>query len=213
MEIFITSVSAGGIGEIIVTFEIRNDENKSVSRFLVSDAAYIELKISLGASDTTTYEAVERESNVYIAYKKALYLLGYSSTSKKALLRKLVSKGYDTQYAMLAIDRLEANGFLREEESAVHEGEKCLAKLWGAERIRMHLKEKGYSDDAVNAVIFAFEDKGVDFDENCARLIEKKYPSIPSDKKELQKIIAALMRYGYSFSQIKSALNKAKNNK
>ena len=56
-------------------------------------------------------------------------------------------------------------------------------------------------------MFFAFEDNGVDFDKNCDLLVKKKYSRIPTDKKELQKIIAALMRYGYSLSQIKRAIN------
>ena len=208
MEVLITSVSAGGLGEIIVSFEIRSGENKSVSRLLISDAAYIALSISAGISDISTYDAVERESNIYVAYKKALYLLGYASSSRRALLRKLVAKGCEAEYANLALDRLEENGFFCESEFAIREGEKCLAKLWGAERIRAHLKEKGYSDNSISSVFFAFEDMGVDFDENCVRLIEKKYSHIPTDKKALQGIIASLMRYGYSLSQIKCALSK-----
>ena len=46
----------------------------------------------------------------------------------------------------------------------------------------------------------------MDFSLNCSKLIKKKYLPLPKDKKEMQKIIAALMRYGYSMSQIKSAV-------
>ena len=210
MDVSITSVSAGGLGEIVVTFEIREGSNRSVSRFLISDAAYIELSLAVGISSSTVYDAVEREANIYQAYKKALYLLGYTSASRKALLRKLVDKGCDAEYSSIALDRLEANGMLREMDFALREGERCLVKLWGRERIRMHLREKGYSDETINSVFFAFEDNGVDFDENCALLLEKKYSHIPTDKKELQKVIASLMRYGYSLSQIKEAIGSIK---
>ena len=132
--------------------------------------------------------------------------MGFAASSRKALCRKLIAKGFEPEFSELALERLEANGLLCEAESAVREGERCLEKLWGPERIRAHLKEKGYSDDSVSAVFFAFEDSEVDFDSNCASLVEKKYSRIPTDKKELQKIIASLMRYGYSLSQIKRAL-------
>ena len=107
MQAYITSISAGGLGEIIVTFEISDGENKSVSKFLISDAAYIELSLSIGASDISAYDAVERESNIYIAYKRALYALGFSSVSKKALLHKLVNKGCEVEYAREAIEASE----------------------------------------------------------------------------------------------------------
>lgn len=200
------SVGAGGSGEILVTFEMREGTMRDTSKFLISDAAYIELAISKGQCSSLLYDTVEREAQIYAAYKKALYMLGFSSSSRLALRKKLISKGYEVEFLDIALDRLEANGLLCEADSALREGEKCLSKLWGAERIRAHLKEKGYSDESVNGVFFAFEDMEVDFAENCAALLEKKYSRIPTDKKELQKLIASLMRYGYTLSQIKLAL-------
>ena len=208
MEAYITSVSAGGIGEIIVTFELRDGEKRSSSRFLISDGAYIDLSLSVGVSSLMDYDAVLRESKIYGAYKRAVYLLGFSSSSRKALHRKLVLKGCESEISSLALDRLEANGLLRESDSALREAEKCLSKLWGSERIRAHLAEKGYSDESISEVFFALEDMGVDFDENCALLLKKKHATLPTDKKELQKIIASLVRYGYSVSQIKCAMSK-----
>lgn len=206
MEAYITSVSAGGIGEIIVTFDLRDKDKRCTSKFLISDGAYTELALSVGISSSFVYDAVEREAKIYSAYKRALYMLGFASSSRKALCRKLIAKGCEPEFSELALERLEANGLLCEADSAIREGERCLEKLWGPERIRAHLKEKGYSDDSVSAVFFSFEDSAVDFDANCATLLEKKYSQIPTDKKELQKIIASLMRYGYSLSQIKRAL-------
>jgi regulatory protein len=208
MEAYITSVSAGGIGEIIVTFDLRDEDKRCTSKFLISDGAYTELALSVGLSTKYVYDAVEREEKIYAVYKKALNLLCFSSSSKRSLQLKLVSKGYEPEISSLALERLEANGLLREADFALREGEKCLEKLWGERRIRAHLKEKGYSDEVVNGVFFSFEDMDVDFGDNCISLLEKKYSHLPKDKKELQKIIASLMRYGYSLSQIKQAIKK-----
>ena len=206
MTFNVTSVSAGGIGEIIVSFDVREGEKRSVSRFLISDDAYTKLSLTVGMSDMLTYEAVEREAYIYGAYKRAIYLLGFSASSRRALYKKLVSKGFDPEYSRIALDRLSDNGLLCEADSAIREAEKCASKLWGEERIRAALFEKGYSDESILAAFFALEDSGVDFDENCLSLIKKKYSSLPTDKKELQKIISSLMRYGYSLSQIKRAI-------
>ena len=206
MTFNVTSVSAGGIGEIIVSFDIREGEKRSVSRFLISDDAYTKLSLTVGMSDMLTYEAVEREAYIYGAYKRAIYLLGFSASSRRALYKKLVSKGFDPEYSRIALDRLSDNGLLCEADSAIREAEKCASKLWGEERIRAALFEKGYSDESISTAFFALEDSGVDFDENCLSLIKKKYSSLPTDKKELQKIISSLMRYGYSLSQIKRAI-------
>jgi SOS response regulatory protein OraA/RecX len=206
MEIYLSSIRAGELGEIAVIFELRDMEKRSTSRFLISDARYAELALSVGMSDRETYDEVEREARIYATYKKALYLLGFSSCSKKMLKRKLLDKGYEAEFSAVALDRLEASGLFREDDFALREAEKCLQKLWGEGRIRAHLYDKGYSREAVDSVFFAFEDQGVDFNENCAALVKKKFSNIPTDKKEMQKVIAALSRYGYSLSQIKRAL-------
>lgn len=206
MEIYLSSIRAGELGEIVVIFELRDMEKRSSSRFLISDARYAELALTVGLSDRETYDEIEREARIYAAYKKALYLLGFASSSKKMLKRKLLEKGYDSEVSAVALDRLEASGLLREDDFALREAEKCLQKLWGEGRIRAYLYDKGYSRESVESAFFAFEDQGVDFDANCAALVKKKFSYIPTDKKEMQKNIAALMRYGYSLSQIKRAM-------
>ena len=212
MEAYITSISAGvNIGEIIVTFDLRDGDKRCTSKFLISDGAYTELSLSVGLSTKYVYDALEQEAKIYAAYKKALNMLSFSSSSKRALKLKLVKRGCEPEISALALERLEENGLLREDDFAIREGEKCLEKLWGEMRIRAHLKEKGYSDEVVSRVFFAFEDIGVDFAENCLSLLEKKYSHLPKDKKELQKIAASLMRYGYSLSQIKQAFKKMEN--
>ncbi len=70
MTVSVTSVSAGGIGEIIVSFELREGEKRSASRFLISDAAYTELSLAVGMSDALTYEAVEREAYIYTSSER-----------------------------------------------------------------------------------------------------------------------------------------------
>ena len=90
MEIYLSSIRAGELGEIVVIFELRDMEKRSSSRFLISDARYAELALTVGMSDRETYDEVEREARIYAAYKKALYLLGFASSSKKMQKRKLL---------------------------------------------------------------------------------------------------------------------------
>ena len=50
--------------------------------------------------------------------------------------------------------------------------------------------------------------ENVDFAGNCAYIIEHKYVPFPSDKDELRKMMGALMRYGYTVSDIKEAIHR-----
>ena len=207
MNVLITSISAGGVDEVIVSFSLHSGEKAQMQRFLLSTAAYTALALSVGESSQSEFDAVEREANIYSAYKRALYLLSFGSSSRRALHRKLVSKGHAPEFSRMALDRLVDNRLLCENDAALRETEKCLEKLWGESRIRAHLCKKGYSEEAIASTFFALEDADVDFDANCVKLLEKKYSPVPTDKKELQKLIAALMRYGYSLSQIKQAIS------
>ena len=78
-----------------------------------------------------------------------------------------------------------------------------------------HLRSKGYSDDAVNDALFALEDNGVDFEANCLKLVESKCHggALPSERSELQKLTASVMRYGYSSGDVKHALSQIANRK
>ena len=80
----------------------------------------------------------------------------------------------------------------------------CLKKLWGKKRIYRELCAKGYDRD-----IIASELEGVDEEtlvNNCVALFRKKHKVFPSDPETQKKIIASLVRYGYSFGEIKRAL-------
>ena len=50
----------------------------------------------------------------------------------------------------------------------------------------------------------------MDFDEICANQLEKLRPGDLTDKKVRDKITAALMRRGFSLSEIKSAISEYK---
>lgn len=206
MEISITAFSAGRDDDIFVNFELKEGENRYRERFLISLSAYTRLSLSIGLSSQDVFDAVEHEARIYAAYRMALRTSCAGIQSNKSLVRRLVAKGCDAKFACLAVERLVENGLHNEQASALRDAEKCLNKLWGRARIRAYLVNKGYGAKEINQTFYAFEDEGVDFVKNCRALIEKRYAPFPKDKNEAQKIIAALVRYGYSVSEIKEAI-------
>ena len=63
--------------------------------------------------------------------------------------------------------------------------------------------EKGISRDVCESVLDEFE---VDPTEQIVQLIEKKYKNKLQDEKDRRRTVAALQRMGYSWSDIKDAL-------
>ena len=208
MTVSVLSISARGENEIAVTFEISQGELSDRESFLLSAKAYADLGISLGECDTECYDRVAEAAELYRVVKKGLSLLSFSRCSKKALVRKLVLKGFSKESAARAADELLLEGYIDEYADALREAEIGVSKLWGENRIRASLYEKGYPDEAISAAMYSLEDNGVDFSEICAERLERTADSIPDAPKEKQKLVASLMRYGFSTSQIRDAFRE-----
>lgn len=208
MTISVLSVSARGENEIAVTIEIKEGDHSQKECFLLSVKAFTDLGISVGECDRTEYDRISEAADIYRTVKKGLSLLSFSRCSKKALTRKLISKGFSRELAMGASDELAREGYIDECADSLREAEICVSKLWGESRIRQKLYEKGYSDNAISEALYFLEDSGVDFSEICAQRLQKTIDKIPSDPKDKQKLVASLVRYGFSISQIKDAIKR-----
>ena len=67
----------------------------------------------------------------------------------------------------------------------------------------MHLHEKGYDSDAINAAKEYMET--LDFVDVCVKCVRAKYKTLPKDEAERKKVISALIRHGFSMNEIKAA--------
>ena len=207
MEISITSVSAiNGGAEIAVSVRIKSGENFETKRIVLFSRRYSELSLSRGIISEEDLESLEYEAEVCSAVKRGMYILGYGACSRKNMILKLRSKGFSRESAEDASDYLLSLGYIKEEEDAIREAERCLKKLWGKRRISAFLYEKGYSEEAINSALDSLEN--VDFSELCAELISKKFGRVSNDPESIRKLFASLTRYGYSSSEIKSAIKK-----
>ena len=207
MEIRISAVSARSGGEEFeVCFELSDGEHAEKRSFLISSSQYLVLCPRKEISDEQTFDEIKYASDVWSATKRGIFILGYGACSEKALAAKLVSKGFDKDIATDAVRAIVAKGLLRPADDATRAAEKMAKKLWGKRRIISALYEKGYSAEAVSRAICSLEDGGIDFEENCKQLAKEKYADTELDVSAQAKIYSALSRYGYSSSEIKSAI-------
>ena len=213
INVTVTSICARSAGEEMdVTFAVSDGAgNREQSRFTLSARQLISLGVTKGEADTELYDRVSYASEVWSATKKGMAFLGYGAKSEKAMRIKLVSKGFDRQVAKEAVAELVAMGLIRAENDAAQMAKSLVSRGWGKKRIVASLYEKGYSAEAVSFAVNALEDMDVDFSEKCRELIEKRYGRIPTDPAEQRKMYGALVRYGYSSSEIRQAIEKIKN--
>ena len=209
MKIEVISVSAVSEGaEMIISVSVSDGDDKREKRkFLIFTEQYLELGIRKGQIiDEETFDKLEELSKQCRAIRKGADLLSYSASSKVRLAHRLRSKGIDKESAESAAKHLEKMGLIDEEADVERQVASCLKKLWGKKRIYRELCAKGYSGDIVGENIsFVDEETLV---QNCATLIKKKYRVIPDEPNEVKKIIASLVRYGYTFSEIKEAFRR-----
>ena len=207
MDIRISAISGRSGGEEVeISFEISDGIHTEKSSFIISTAQYLVICPERGVSDEQTFDEVKYEADVWSATKRGIFLLGYGSCSEKALAAKLISKGFDREIAADAVNAIVAKGLLRPADDAAREAEKMVKKLWGKRRIIAALYEKGYSADSVRAALYSLEKNGVDYEKNCKRLVREKYSDTELDVSAQTKLYSALTRYGYSSSEIKSAI-------
>lgn len=208
MTVTLIRLSAREEDRVAVTFEIRSGEHTHIETFVVSAFRVADLSLCRGESTQECYDAVSMVAQLDQAVEKGLHLLGYGSSSRRALVRKLTERGFSQEIAAAAAEELCRQGYLNEEAQAVREAERCVEKLWGEKRIVVALRAKGYSSESIKRALFTIEDEEVDFEEVCAERIRRYMRELPSDPRERQKWMAALSRYGFSASQIRGALNR-----
>lgn len=206
MKIEIISVGAIGEGaEMIISVSVSDGDGRTEKRkFLIFTEQYLELGIRKGQIiDEEIFDKLEEFSKKCRAIRKGSDLLSYSASSKVRLAHRLRSKGIDKESAENAAEHLEKMGLIDEEADVERQVTSCLKKLWGKKRIYRELCAKGYGSDIVGENISLIDEETLV--QNCATLIKKKYRVMPDESNEVKKIIASLVRYGYTFSEIKEA--------
>ncbi len=207
MTVSIVSLSAHGADEVCVSFAITNGTDTQSERLLISAASVADLRLSVGECAPDCFDAVLAASHMHAARKRALSLLSYGRSSPKMLVRKLLQKGMDREVATAAVKDLIRQGYLNPRADAYAEATAYVAKGWGRMRISSALREKGYSDPLVRDALAQLDEDGVNYAENCAALIRRRFPDRPTEPRERAKMYASLARYGYTSSDIREALH------
>jgi SOS response regulatory protein OraA/RecX len=128
--------------------------------------------------------------------------LSASGGSCTQLRQKLRAKGVARDVADETAAQLCEKGYLQEEKNALAAAERNLRKLWGDRRILADLRAKGYGEEALRAVGALLE--GEDGVARCVRLLQKRH----FEREDPDKLIAALLRYGYTRTEIRDALRE-----
>ena len=192
---------------------IRIEPAKGGKHSLIADDEYVmtvdpDTWYSLDYSDGCEIDEEEFEKLKFLidsrkAYAQALRYLTLRAHSADELYKKLIKK-HSAECSAHAIEKCREIGFIDDEDFAFrYANELFNKKKYGISRIRSELYSKGIDRGIIENVLNSLE---FDFSQSIIEIIEKKYSDCFSDEKGKRRMIAGLMRLGYNYSDIKSAL-------
>lgn len=150
-------------------------------------------------------EELSFESDFKRAKSRALWYLARADYSKKALIEKLCKGGFSNKASLSAVDCMEELGLVNDERLAA--------------RMAEYLNESGVSQ---REIYFKLINKGIpreiaselsckncgDEKEKIKKLLKTKYATRLKDEESIKKVFAALVRKGFSFSDVRNVLRK-----
>ncbi len=153
--------------------------------------------------DNDELEELKSLVNARLAYAQAIRFLTARSHSENELYKKLLKK-HSHSSAIFAVKKCKELGFLDDADFAERYAKELYEKKkYGLSRIKQELLLKGIDRDIIDDVLATID---TDCTENIISIIEKKYSGCLNDEKGKRRMIAGLMRLGYSYSDIKTAL-------
>ena len=140
------------------------------------------------------------------AYNKGLDYLSRRPYGTKELIKKLCEKGHEKEAAQKACERLLELGLLNDEEYArILTDDLINRKNYGIKRVNQELAYRGISREIIENTVDSLDN---DTENRIILVIKKKYLNKLNDEKGRRRAIDGLMRLGFSYSDIKSALKR-----
>lgn len=134
--------------------------------------------------------------------ERALELLSRKPQSRRELTRKLNEWGAGPEEADAVCDRMEELGYLDEAAYAARIVEVYSARGFGEKKLRDELYRRGVPREEWDEALARVEDSTQAIDD----FLQKKLTGWTGDRKQLQKVTAALARRGFSWPDIRDAL-------
>ncbi len=138
------------------------------------------------------------------AKSRALWYLSRSDHSEKALYDKLVRGEFSEQAARAAVERMCELGLVNDEAYAERLAEYLMESGISKREAEFKMINKGIPRDLAKALLQSEENEV----EKIKYLLEHKYANKLADEEQIKKVFAALIRKGFSYGDVKSALKE-----
>lgn len=149
-----------------------------------------------GIEEVARGRALDPEQRLQHALDVSFRYLGPRARTEAELRRYLEGKRVEPETIAQALGSLREQGYVDDARFAREFAEdKRLLEEWGAERIERRLLALGVAPDLVRAAVDA-RDRGGET-EAARALLERRFPQLQDDPRELRRAIGVLVRKGF----------------
>ena len=193
---------------------LREIKQTSPERFTLIFDDGTELKTTLGIItgrfirygmdfDEEAYNELVSASGLAMAKARALRIINARPMSREELIKRLIEKGETPENAEACADWLCRMGLINDAEYAGSVVRHYAAKGYGSARIKQELRHHGVPREMWDEAMLQMPEQ----DAYLERFIRSRLHD-PGDRAQVKKVSDALFRRGYSWEQIKHALNE-----
>lgn len=193
---------------------LREIKQTSPERFTLIFDDGTELKTTLGIItgrfirsgmdfDEEAYNELVSASGLAMAKARALRIINARPMSREELRKRIIEKGETPENAEACADWLCRMGLINDAEYAGSVVRHYAAKGYGSARIKQELRHHGVPREMWDEAMLQMPEQ----DAYLERFIRSRL-SEPGDRAQVKKVSDALFRRGYSWEQIKHALNE-----
>lgn len=194
--------------------QITDIHQTSPGRLTVTLAGGDEIKSTLGVvTDMRLYSGREMDPSAVselksaslraLARERALEYLSRRPMSCAELKKKLIEKGEDEDVAEYCVGWLSEHGLIDDESYAAAVARHYAAKGYGPGRVRTELSRRGIARELWDGALDAMPENVDKLD----RFISSRLHD-PDDRDEVRRVGQALFRRGYSWDEIRRALER-----
>ncbi len=187
------------------TLTLSNGETLAMPRAMLKERPY------RGGTpfDRDAFDAFLSERSYPFAMEKAVALLAMRPRTQQEIADALRKNAYPERTVARVMARLDEAGYINDTDFAEQWAASRTNKGMGSRRIRMELRRKGVDGEAIDEALTAIDED--DMLSGALKAARKAASGKDiTDPKDRQKILAALARRGYGYSEAKQALDMLK---
>lgn len=187
------------------TLTLSNGETLAMPRAMLKERPY------RGGTpfDRDAFDAFLSERSYPFAMEKAVALLAMRPRTQQEIADALRKNAYPERTVARVMARLDEAGYINDTDFAEQWAASRTNKSMGSRRIRMELRRKGVDGEAIDEALTAIDED--DMLSGALKAARKAASGKDiTDPKDRQKILAALARRGYGYSEAKQALDMLK---